>query len=92
MMVTSRLQRALQRIDEVPAEQQDEIAAIIEDTLAPYLDRPSYAGALAGLLPDDAEEQLLRLRRSSSPTPPLEDQLRELLNDGDDGDDGEERA
>jgi hypothetical protein len=90
-MVTSRLQRALQRIDEVPAEQQDEIAAIIEDTLAPYLDRSSYAGALAGLLPDDAEEQMLRLRRSTPPTPPLEEQLRELLDEGDEGDNGEDQ-
>jgi hypothetical protein len=81
-VVTSRLQRALQRIEEVSAEQQDEIAAIIEDALAPYLDRSSYAGAFAGLLPDDAEEQMLSLRRSSPPTPPLEDQLRELFDDG----------
>jgi hypothetical protein len=64
-MVTQRLQRALQRIDEVPADQQDEIAMVIEDALAPHLERPSYAGALAGLLPDGAEEELLRLRRSA---------------------------
>ncbi|MGH2410299.1 MAG: hypothetical protein ACRDGS_08040 [Chloroflexota bacterium] len=75
-MLTTRLQHALQRIDEVSAEQQDEIAALIEDALAPYLDQPSYAGVLAGLLPDDAEEQLLRLRRAAPPSPPLEDQLR----------------
>lgn len=73
-MMTTRLQRALQRIDGVSAEQQDEIAALIEDALTPYLKRPSYAGALAGLLPDDAEEQLLRLRRTSPPSPPLEEQ------------------
>jgi len=64
-MMTIRLQRALQRIDEVSAEQQDEIAALIEDALTPYLERTLYAGVLAGLLPDDAEEQLLRLRRMS---------------------------
>jgi hypothetical protein len=81
-MVTQRLQRALQRIDEVPADQQDEIAMVIEDALAPHLERPSYAGALAGLLPDDAEEELLRLRRLAPPSPPLEDQLRGLMEDG----------
>ena len=83
-MITSRLQRALQRIDEVPAEQQDEIAALIEDALAPYLDRPSYAGVFAGLLPDDAEEQLLQLRHASPPSPPLADQLHGLIEDAED--------
>lgn len=80
-MITPRLQRALQRIDEVPAEQQDEIAALIEDAFTPHAERVSYAGAIAGLLPDDAEEQLLRLRRASSPTPPLEEQLRGLMEE-----------
>lgn len=75
-MVTQRLRRALQRIDEVPAGQQDEIAMVIEDALAPYLERLSYAGALAGLLPDDAEEELLHLRRSAPPSPPIEDRRR----------------
>ncbi|WIG60083.1 MAG: hypothetical protein OJF49_002831 [Ktedonobacterales bacterium] len=83
-MMTTRLQRALQRIDEVSPEQQDEIAALIEDALAPYLDLPSYAGSLAGLLPDDAEEQLLQLRRASPPSPPIEDQLRGLMEDQED--------
>lgn len=85
-MITTRLQQALQRIDEVSAEQQDEIAALIEDALTPYLERPSYAGVLAGLLPDDAEEQLLHLRRASPPSPPLEEQLRGLMDDREDQD------
>lgn len=80
-MITTRLQRALEHLDEVPAEQQDEIAALIEDALAPYLDSPSYAGALAGLLPDDAEEQLLQLRHAAPPSPPVDDQLRGLMED-----------
>jgi hypothetical protein len=80
-MITTRLQHALQRINELPAAQQDEIAALIEDALAPYLDQPSYAGVLAGLLPDDAEEQLLQLRRAVPPSPPLEDQLRGIMED-----------
>lgn len=80
-MMTTRLQHALQRINEVSAEQQDEIATLIEDALTPSPERPSYAGVLAGLLPDDAEEQLLRLRRTSPSSPPLEEQLRGLLED-----------
>lgn len=82
-MITLRLQRALQHIDEVPAEQQDEIATLIEDALTPHAERVSYAGAIAGLLPDDAEEQLLQLRRASSPTPPLEEQLCGLMEEAD---------
>lgn len=85
-MITTRLQRALQRIDEISAEQQDEIAALIEDALTPSLERPSYAGVLAGLLPDDAEEQLLHLRRTSPPSPPVEEQLRGLVEDQDGAD------
>lgn len=82
-MITPRLQRALQRLDEVPAEQQNELAALIEDALAPHAEHVSYAGAIAGLLPDDAEEQLLQLRRASSPTPPIDEQLRGLIDDMD---------
>ncbi len=67
-MMTTRLQRALDHIDEVSPEQQDEIAAVIEDALAPYLALPSYAGSIAGMLPDDAEEALLRMRRPSPPS------------------------
>lgn len=80
-MITSRLQHALQRIDEVPAEQQDELATLIEDAIAAHAERASYAGAIAGLLPDDAEEQLLHLRRASSPTSPIDEQLRGLMDD-----------
>lgn len=85
-MITPRLQRALQRIDEVPVGQQDEIAALIEDVLAPHAERVSYAGAIAGLLPDDAEEQLLQLRRAASPTPPLQEQLHGLMDEMDERD------
>ena len=91
-MLTTRLQRALQRIDEVSAAQQAEIAALIEDALTPYLERPSYAGVLASLLPDDADEHLLHLRRTSPPSPPLEEQLRGLMEDQDGAEQTEERA
>ncbi len=70
-MITPRLRSALQRIDEVSAEQQDEIAAIIEDALTPHVECESYAGAIAGLLPEDAEEQLLELRQASLARPRL---------------------
>lgn len=82
-MMATRLQRALQRTGAVSAEQQDEIAALIEDALAPSLERSSYAGVLAGLLPDDAEEQLLQLRRASPPSPHLDEQLRGLMENQD---------
>jgi hypothetical protein len=75
-----RLQRALQRIDEVPAEVQADLAAIIEEQLAPHIDLPSYAGAIAGM-PDDAEEVLMRWRHEVPPTPPIEEQLKELMDD-----------
>lgn len=63
-----RLQRVLQHIDEVSPEQQDEIAAIIEGAFAPSLHLPSYAGAIAGMLPDDAEEEMLQRRREVPPS------------------------
>ena len=40
----------------------------------------NLAGSLPNL-PDDAEEELLRLRRSTSPTPPIEEQLRWLAEE-----------
>ena len=80
-----RLKTALQHIEEVPPAQQDELADLIEAFVAeaqfPALRLPSYAGAVAGLLPDDAEEELLRLRRETLPSPPVEDQLRGLMDD-----------
>lgn len=75
-----RLQRALQRIDEVPLEVQEDLATIIEDQVAPYIDLPSYAGAIAGI-PEDAEEVLMRWRHEVPPTPPIEEQLKGLLDD-----------
>jgi hypothetical protein len=75
-----RLQRALERIDEVPPEVQGDLATIIEDQLAPHIDLPSYAGAIAGM-PDDAEEVLMRWRHEVPPTPPIEEQLKGLMDD-----------
>ncbi|MEO7001182.1 MAG: hypothetical protein ABI274_05260 [Ktedonobacterales bacterium] len=57
-MMIGRLQAALQHIEDVPPAQQDELADLIEafvtEARLPALRRPSYAGALAGLLPHDA--------------------------------------
>jgi hypothetical protein len=70
-----RLQRALEHVDELPPEIQEELAEQIEELIEP-LEAPS--GSLAGSmpdLPDDAEETLLRWRRETPPTPPVEEQL-----------------
>jgi hypothetical protein len=74
-----RLARALEHIDEVPVDVQQELAEEIEQ----YSQQPhvgaSRARRLAGAwsdLPDDMEDTLLRWRREVPPTPPIEDQLR----------------
>ena len=45
--------------------------------LSPRIDLPTYAGAIPDL-PDDMEEELMRRRRQSTPTPPLAEQLKWL--------------
>ncbi len=73
-----RLQRALEHIEELPPEIQEGLAEQIEQYIEP-LDMPT--GSLAGSmpdLPDDAEETLLRWRRETPLTPPIEEQLRWL--------------
>jgi hypothetical protein len=72
--MTEQLRQALAHIDEIPAPMQDELAAQIEDLLAPFTERASYFGVMPDL-PDDAEEELLRLRREA---PPIEEQLQWL--------------
>lgn len=70
-----RLQRALDRIEDLPETVQEEVAELLEQFTEPY-DIP--AGSLAGSmpdLPDDAEETLLRWRHESVPTPPMDEQL-----------------
>jgi hypothetical protein len=81
-MVTARLQQALQRLDEISPQQQDVIAHFIEAQLTPATILPSYAGSMPDL-PDDFEEELMRRRHEAPPTPPMEEQLWDLL--GDDG-------
>lgn len=73
-----RLRRALEHIDELPPEAQEEVAEHIEEYIEPLVVPPgSLAGSMPDL-PDDMEETLLRLRREAPPTPPMEEQLRWL--------------
>ena len=65
--LTTRLQQAIQRLQELPALQQDEIARLIEGQLVPATILPSYAGSMSDL-PDDFEETMMRRRHEVSPT------------------------
>lgn len=70
-----RLQRALEHIEELPPDMQEEIAEQIEEYVEPLeVSLRSLAGSMPDL-PDDAEETLLRWRRETPPTPPVEEQL-----------------
>lgn len=70
-----RLQRALEHVEELPPDVQEEIATIIEENTEPL---ETAAANLAGSmpdLPDDMVETLLRMRREVPPTPPMDEQL-----------------
>jgi hypothetical protein len=72
----ARLQRALEHIDELPPELQEEIAEQLEVyTESLPLNEGSLAGSMPDL-PDDAEETLVRMRRESPPSEPIDEQLR----------------
>lgn len=68
--LTTRLQQAIQRLQELPSLQQDEIARLIEGQLVPATILPSYAGSMPDL-PDDFEEEMMRRRHDVPPTSPL---------------------
>lgn len=75
-MVVEHLQRALEHLDELTPDEQEDVA---EQILA-YVGRTEPRGArarrLAGAwadLPGDMEETMLRWRRETPPTPPIED-------------------
>lgn len=73
-----RLQRALEHVDELSPDEQEDIAQLIEErTESLGIPEGSLAGSMPDL-PDDTEETLLRWRRESSPTPPLDEQLHWL--------------
>ena len=59
--LTTRLQQAIQRLQEIPSYQQDEIARLIEEQLMPTAILPSYAGSMSDLS-DNFEEELMRRR------------------------------
>lgn len=77
-----RLARALEHVEELPPEAQEELAEQIEAFRLPASPTSGHLPthrSFAGIwrdLPDDMEETLLRWRREATPTPPLEDQLR----------------
>ena len=71
--LTDRLQQVIQRLQEIPPFQQDEIARMIEGQLVPATILPSYAGSMPDL-PDDFEEELMRRRHEVPPTPSMGDE------------------
>lgn len=79
-----RLHRALEHIDELPSEIQEQLAEIIEQHTEP-VDFP--ASALAGAwsdLPDTFDEMLDALdhiRHAAPPTPPIDEQLGWMAED-----------
>lgn len=78
--MTERLRQAMAHIDEVPEVIQNELADRIEAQIAPITVLPSYAGSMPDL-PDDFEEELMRRRHEALPTPAMDEQLLELLED-----------
>ena len=77
-----RLARALEHVEELPPEAQEELAEQIEAFRLPASPASGHLPthrSFAGIwddLPDDMEETLLRWRREATPTLPMEDQLR----------------
>lgn len=79
--MTDRLHRLFDRIEQLPATEQDEIAEQFEALAELYLrkiaqpaslPRPSYAGIWSDL-PDDMEDELDRMRHEVPPTPIQDD-------------------
>ncbi len=76
-MVIERLARALEHIDDLPADAQDAIAEQIEAFQRAQIDGSQDRQRLAGIwsdLPDDMEETLLRWRHEATPTPFAEEE------------------
>ena len=76
--MTERLQRALEHLDELSPELQDQLAELIEQHISPALvPSETLAGAWSDL-PDTFDEMLDaldRLRHASPPTPAIAEQL-----------------
>jgi len=78
-MMTSRLQHALQHIDDLPLHQQDALAHLIETLFTPTLSSEPM-DAMRGL-PEDFEEELMRRRQEAGPTPLADEQFREVFGE-----------
>jgi hypothetical protein len=75
-MVVEHLQRALEHLEELTPDEQEDIAEQILTYAGRLEPRGARARRLAGAwadLPDDMEETLLRWRREVPPTPLIED-------------------
>lgn len=76
LMVVEHLQRALEHIDELTPDEQEDVAEQILAYAGRIEPRGARAQRLAGAwadLPDDMEDTLLRWRREVPPTPLIED-------------------
>lgn len=78
-----RLQQALTRIEQLPPEVQEEVAAQLEALTEPFeeilnaktsrtQERRSLAGAWRDLAWDDEAEAFDRIRHATQPSPPIE--------------------
>jgi hypothetical protein len=78
-----RLQKAMQQIDEIPLELQDQIAELIESAAPSSISQRTdhYFGIWKDLDTDDMLGELDRLRHEVPPTPLLEEQLSWLDED-----------
>ena len=66
-----RLQRAIQHLDKLSPDMQEQIAEQIEDFIIEP-DRNEYFGGSMPDIPDDAEEAILRMRREVPPSKPVD--------------------
>ncbi len=79
--MTEYLRQVLRHVREESAklspEEQDALAHVLVQIPIPL---PAYAGSMPDL-PEDIEEDLLQRRREVPPTPLMDEQLHELLED-----------
>ncbi len=67
-----RLQRALQRVNDLPTDVQEQLAEQIEDLLPIQEGAREYFGGSMPDIPEDAEETLLRMRHAVPPSKPID--------------------
>jgi hypothetical protein len=76
LMLVEHLRRALEHLDELTPDEQEDVAEQILSFAGRIEPRGARARRLAGAwadLPDDMEDTLLRWRREAPPTPLIED-------------------